>query len=351
MKNKIDRKNGFDGQLQFGAKKFHFDSHRIGHKSDNRPADGGMTRFHKIIVNDTKKDRFERVGDFWEIVENCPVCNTQNKKLLVERMGLKFWRCTECSHGYQSPRINSKKAIEFYSDDTSSELVLTSKVQKDIDVLKYQYGLDLIDEIGIQNKNKIMDIGCGAGGFVKLAPTSGWKFSVGIDANSLYKKTYNNTDSVQFINTNFDDLEPETLGQEYDCITMWNVLEHLYDLDKIINNIKKLLTKEGLVFIMVPNSLSLATRLMRHLSPTFSWKHVSHFTEKSLRMLFENHNFKLELAETVISEIDNIKSFMSGEYPYHGYGDPEGLFEFITPNYIHEKMLGSRLISIFRNVT
>ena len=40
---------------------------------------------------------------------------------------------------------------------------------------------------------------------------------------------------------------------------------------------------------------------------------------------------------------------MSGEYPYHGYGDPEGLFDFITPEWIHARLLGSRLIAVFRS--
>ena len=41
---------------------------------------------------------------------------------------------------------------------------------------------------------------------------------------------------------------------------------------------------------------------------------------------------------------------MSGEYPYHGYGDPEKLFDFITPEYVHKNFLGSRMIGIFKNV-
>jgi hypothetical protein len=93
---------------------------------------------------------------------------------------------------------------------------------------------------------------------------------------------------------------------------------------------------------------SLATRLMREMSPTFAWKHLSHFSPKSLKALMEMHDFKCEHFETVITEIDNIKSYMSGEYPYHGYGDPAGLFDFITPEYIHRNLLGSRQIGIFR---
>jgi hypothetical protein len=62
----------------------------------------------------------------------------------------------------------------------------------------------------------------------------------------------------------------------------------------------------------------------------------------------DKHYFKEEFIETVITEIDNIKSYMSGEHPYHGYGDPDGLFDFITPEYIHRNFLGSRILAIYR---
>jgi predicted SAM-dependent methyltransferase len=131
---------------------------------------------------------------------------------------------------------------------------------------------------------------------------------------------------------------------------MWSVLEHLYDLHTILNAIKKLIKPNGLLFILVPNVESLATRLIREMSPTFAWKHLSHFSSKSLKYLMAQHGFEQIFFETVISEIDNIKSYMSGEYPYHGFGYPEGLFDIITPEYIHKNNLGSRMISVFRNV-
>ena len=61
------------------------------------------------------------------------------------------------------------------------------------------------------------------------------------------------------------------------------------------------------------------------------------------------HGFQSVHIETAISEIDNVKSYLSGEYPYHGYGDPDHLFDFITPKYLHDNLLGSRLIGVFRN--
>ena len=76
---------------------------------------------------------------------------------------------------------------------------------------------------------------------------------------------------------------------------------------------------------------------------------MSHFTRGSLERLMTSCGLATVHFETVITEIDNVKSYLSGEYPYHGYGDPDGLFDFITPEYIHRNFLGSRMIGIFRN--
>ena len=58
--------------------------------------------------------------------------------------------------------------------------------------------------------------------------------------------------------------------------------------------------------------------------------------------------FETALMETSISEIENVKSYMNGAWPYSGYGDPDRNFDFITPSFLHENMLGSRLIGVFR---
>jgi 2-polyprenyl-3-methyl-5-hydroxy-6-metoxy-1,4-benzoquinol methylase len=193
-----------------------------------------------------------------------------------------------------------------------------------------------------------MDIGCGAGVFLKMADRNAWKQCIGIDINENYSAIYKQTAGVQFINSSFERMDPEKIGRGYDVISMWSVLEHLYDLQTILGRITEMLKPGGLLFILVPNAASLATRLMRERSPTFNWKHVSHFTPQSLKALMAQHGLKCEHFETVITEIDNIKSYMSGEYPYHGHGDPEHLFDWITPDYLHRNLLGSRQIGIFR---
>lgn len=338
--------NKFDGNLKFGAKRFHIDTNRSG---SGKPADGGLVREHAKIVKDSGSERYQRIGDFWEKVEICPVCGESQITFAFSRLGLDIWKCHTCTHRFQNPRITFDKATELYADDKTASDIYTQPIQKEIDRIKYSYGLSLIDQLEPPSRNRIMDFGCGAGVFLDVAQKEGWKTCVGIDANSRYSQTFQESSGIQYINSTFEKIDRNRLGKEYDCISLWNVLEHLYDLRKIISELKYILKPNGLLFIMVPNVESLASRIIRDKSATFNWKHVGHFSPKSLKVLMQQNGLKIEHLETVISEIDNIKSYMSGEYPYHGYGDPANIYEFITPEFIHKNLLGSRLIGIFRN--
>lgn len=344
--SRLDAKNQFDGNLRFGAKKFHNETNRSG---EGKPADGGLVREHAKIVKDTGEDRYQRVGDFWEDVNECPVCGGTERSFFLTRMGLDIWRCKSCSHRYQHPRITFEKACELYADDKTASDIYTQPIQKDIDQVKYQYGLDVIDQLNPPARKRIMDIGCGAGGFLEVAFANGWDACVGIDANNRYADIYQEAGGIQYIQSSFERLDRERLGTDYDCISLWNVLEHLFDLQSIVAEIKRMLKSGGLLLIMVPNVESLATRLIRERSATFNWKHVSHFSPNSLKALMSRHGLECVHMETAITEIDNVKSYMSGEYPYHGYGDPDHLFDFITPEYLHRNLLGSRMIGVFRN--
>lgn len=344
-KSRLSAKNRFDGNLRHGAANFHSKTNRSG---VGKPSSGYLIREHAKVVTDTGIERYQRVDGCWEDVDTCPVCDSKEREPFIKRFGLDIYRCTQCTHRYLSPRVKFDVAERLYMDDKTASDIYTQPLQVEIDEIKYQYGLDLIEQLIPNSRNKIMDLGCGAGVFLKMAERNGWKQCVGVDINQRYSDIYSAAEGIQFINSSFERLEPEKLGSEYDVISMWSVLEHLYELHPILEQLKGMLRKGGLLFILVPNVDSLATRLMRERSPTFAWKHLSHFGPKSLVHLMKRHGLECVFHETVISEIDNIKSYMSGEYPYHGHGDPDHLFDFITPEYLHSKMLGSRQIAIFK---
>lgn len=344
LNERLDEINSFDGNLIFGSKKFHAATNRTG---AGRPSEGGLVAEHAKIVVDTGKERYLPAGDWWESVSVCPVCENAQHEAVLSRLGLTIRRCVDCTHWFQSPRINLNKAIELYSDDATAAAIYTQPMQLEIDAKKYRYGLKLLEQAGVPSLNGLLDFGCGVGLFLREADAMGWQRCVGIDANQNYQASYQGSDEIQFINTNFESLAIDNLGQNYSAITMWNVLEHLYNPLSVLTQLRDLLASGGLLLVMIPNVESLATRVIREKSATFNWKHVSHFSARSLRVLMARAGFREQHLETVISEIDNVKSYLLGAHPYHGHGDPQGIFDFITPEFIHKNLLGSRILAVF----
>lgn len=343
--SRLSAKNSFDGNLRHGAGTFHKVTNRSG---EGKPSSGKMSREQAMVVDDTGVDRYRRRPGIWEDVLACPVCGGTDVDFMLARFGQDIMRCRVCTHRYSTPRVTFDTAVSLYRDDKTASDIYTQPMQVEIDEIKYQYGLDLVEKLGPPGRDKIMDVGCGSGVYLRVAEANGWGQCVGVDINERYADVYAESPGVQFINSSFEDLDVARIGKDYDVIAMWSVLEHIYNVHDILDKLHAILKPGGLLFILVPNVESLATRLMRERSPTFSWKHLAHFSPKSLTHLIEAHGFDKIFHETVITEIDNIKSYMSGEYPYHGHGDPDHLFDFITPEYIHQHMLGSRQIAVFR---
>ena len=344
---RLEAKGRFDGNLLFGARRFHVSTHRSGDRNDG-PADGAMVPEQALVIEDSGQDRYRRTEGFWEPVPVCPICGCSKREFFLSRFGIDIYACASCTHHYMDPRITFEKLTQLYASDQTAARVYKSDMQMRIDEVKSAYGLEIIEQLSSTAQDRIMDLGCGSGQFLKVAHRRGWSCCVGVDANSEYKDSYQNSEGIQFISSTFEGLDRGSLGSDYDAITLWNVLEHLYDVKAIVGELKNLLKPGGLLFIMVPNARSLATRLIRERSATFNWKHVSHFTPDSLQRLMADHGLRCELLETAVSEIENVKSYLSGAWPYSGHGDPEGLFDFITPEYLHKNLLGSRLIGVFR---
>ncbi len=339
-------KNEFDGHLIYGSGNFHTSTNRSTAKKDG-PADGYMHKEQELVVQKNKNNTYKRIAKFWEDVDQCPICGCAEREFFLSRFAIDVYRCQDCTHNYIHPRIKFNKLVQLYAQDQTAHQIYISKPQVDIDIVKSKYGLNILDKLGVPDKENIMDLGCGSGKFLDTAVQHGWKKCVGVDANPTFKH-FHDESNIQFIYSSFEELNKDFIGSDYSAITLWNVLEHLYDLKAIVKQLKHILKREGLLFIMVPNVTSLATRLIRDKSPTFNWKHVAHFTPQSLQKLMEDAGFKTLLIETAISEIENVKSYMNGHWPYSGHGDPDHVFDVISPQYIDKHMMGSRLIGVFR---
>lgn len=163
---RLKEKNKFDGNLLFGAKKFHSITKRLG---SGKPMNLELTPEWKLCVDDTGSERYQRKTDIYEPVNECPVCGNKERRHLVFRFGLDIYCCTGCSLGYLDPRIKYENIHKIYWNDETSANIFTTDTQIKVDEIKYDYGLRLAEEWGLPGKKKVIDIGCGTGLFLKRA--------------------------------------------------------------------------------------------------------------------------------------------------------------------------------------
>jgi ubiquinone/menaquinone biosynthesis C-methylase UbiE len=102
----------------------------------------------------------------------------------------------------------------------------------------------------IKNKMKILDAGCGSGNLLKLLEEK-----ISLD-NNLYGLDYNK--NINQINLSFTrlirgDLRNLPFKEEvFDIIFCLDVLEHIKEVNKAIDEVKRILKKEGYIIVCQP---------------------------------------------------------------------------------------------------
>jgi SAM-dependent methyltransferase len=138
----------------------------------------------------------------------------------------------------------------------------------------------------IQEPGRLLDVGCSLGYFVEAANARGWDAS-GIDISPHAAKLGLDVRAGMLEDAGFED-------GSFDCVTMWDVLEHVPDPTRHMLEVRRLLADGGLVVIGTPDLGHPAFRLKRerwrHLKPA---EHIYYFTKSSLRRLLKKTGFEV----------------------------------------------------------
>jgi 2-polyprenyl-3-methyl-5-hydroxy-6-metoxy-1,4-benzoquinol methylase len=327
-------KNDFDGNLRFGGCTFHRDTGRSDLIESVQTGCWGRDFF------ENKKGEIHPKKDYFEDIDNCLVCNSDQLLPLINRKGLNIVRCQNCGFGMQNPRFKEERIKDIYKETYCMDDTYSSQHAKELDELKFLYGIQQVRAVR-PVLDSVLDIGCGQGLSLAAYKQSGIPEVVGLETG---KYSEDLSSGMQIINRDFASISSTFTGLS--LITLWDVLEHVHDFKSMLENIYKALDDNGIALIMVPNLLSLASRLIRSQSPTFAVDHLNYFTDKSLTRLLEDVGFTVMLKETIISEIDNCRNYLEFKEPYFSEPQHEKAFDWLTPNYIHENMLGSRLLFV-----
>lgn len=142
-----------------------------------------------------------------------------------------------------------KKNKDFFNDLSSNYT---------IDKRDYPYYfnnlLNSIKEKIRPNKYKILDIGCGAGDLLNSLKS---KKGLGVDISpnmiKICKKRFSKNKNMNFKISSAEDINKLKLKKEFDIIISADMLEHVSDIEKTIDNMAKLCNKNSIIYIWVTN--------------------------------------------------------------------------------------------------
>ncbi|MCM8800340.1 MAG: class I SAM-dependent methyltransferase, partial [Candidatus Omnitrophica bacterium] len=142
-----------------------------------------------------------------------------------------------------------------------------------------------------QPKNyKLLDIGCGKGERLKFFKDLG--FSVlGLEVSDTvdYAREHFNLEIIKkdIYQADFED-------NSFDIVTLFNVLEHIHNPNKLLKEIYRILKDNGFLVIQIPNTDSLQFKIFKKRWITFDIpRDLFYFNIKQLKYLLERQRFNL----------------------------------------------------------
>lgn len=230
----------------------------------------------------------------------CPICGSRDSKAVFQTQDYKqqitddifeVKRCRECTVGYLSPRPTKEELPRYYDEhfywSHENDDEAKGKAEKVLKIRETQ----LKEKAAWLNDippGELLDIGTMKGDFIYYMNKLGWNVQ-GIEFSdtppNLFDMPIEYGDFLQM------DIQPES----YDVITMWAVLEHVYEPREYVHKIAELLKPGGKFIFLVTNFNSIQGRL-------FEWddypRHLTLFTKKSVNRLMSQTGLRITKTRT-----------------------------------------------------
>jgi SAM-dependent methyltransferase len=157
----------------------------------------------------------------------------------------------------------------------------------------YEHIFDSIKKY-ITFDSDIMDLGCGLGDFTKFLTERGYRNVLGVDPSERNIETARKKGINCIQADSFSD-DPNLIGK-FDFIIFSHTLEHIFDTFSALENVKRMLKPNGIIYIEVPDASKYCDV---DFSPYFflTYEHVVHYTYEILPKIAGCFGFDLIQSE------------------------------------------------------
>lgn len=230
----------------------------------------------------------------------CPSCGAQSfstyltvKDHFLSKEEFRLEHCDSCALVFTNPRPALDRIGDYYKSEeyvshSSTKKGFVNKVYNWVRSYTLKKKIDLLNEL--TNGKQLLDIGAGTGHFLSKAKESGFDV-LGLEPDEDARKVAFSENGIELKDLSL----LHNLDQSFDVISMWHVLEHVYNLQEDLTKIVSLVKQDGVLIIAVPNYTSFDARYYREYWAAYDVpRHLYHFSPKSIIPLVESKGMKFE---------------------------------------------------------
>ncbi|MBT4732144.1 class I SAM-dependent methyltransferase [Candidatus Woesearchaeota archaeon] len=205
---------------------------------------------------------------------SCVICGNECSSQYHNEQGLEVNSCYYCWH-----------SILLYKDKVNYSL-LSNRNKFSNKPKHISQQVSFLDKF-LKNGLNVLDVGCAEGGLgANIKEKHNNQDQIIIDGIEI---SQDQNIAIEFYSSIYNSLNQViSSNKRYDIIIYSHVLEHIIDIHKEFNNINKILKKDGLLFIEVPNqSGNYKVTLDANL------EHIHRFSIRSLYLLLSQFGFDI----------------------------------------------------------
>jgi 2-polyprenyl-3-methyl-5-hydroxy-6-metoxy-1,4-benzoquinol methylase len=248
---------------------------------------------------------------------NCPICNGEKFKLISQKdmygLPVSVVICLNCNLIFNNPRLNSRSLSHFYENEYRQLDRGQLKPASDFFELEKNKGKvisEFLNENNISlNKGLIVEVGCGMGGILAYFKEKGFE-TIGCDLGGEYVdygiKNYGLNLHKGGIETLIKTLGPDI--SKIKLIIYEQALEHISDLKKELAEIRKMASRDTLIYIGVPGLRNIQNHYKSNLMRYLQIPHLTHFELASLKNLLSLNGFEFVCGNEIIKSVFKINS-------------------------------------------
>ena len=240
--------------------------------------------------------------------EYCHICGSKN----IEKAQNELSGCNECSLQFLTNFESPEYYNQIYNKNYFNGGVYKNYLEEELYRRQlFSTKMKLIRKY-IPGEGSVLDVGCGMGFFLMEMKNKGYHVD-GLDiskyaANLASEKLNTSIFSGDLTNASLE-------SKQFDIVTFWDVLEHLYNPVESLKEVSRIIKNNGVLVIETLNISCFTAKILKEKWPLYYPPyHLYYYNYRSISRLLENTGFRIIKSFPVQTYIKSFSGYRALRY-------------------------------------